>query len=442
MRWFWVSSTLVIFSALAGWGIGLFWSGSGHVAPPPEADHDHAQSPERVELSPQARANLRLESAPLVPTTFWKVVELPGKVVDRPGVSDRGVVAPATGVVTRVHRFPGDSVTTGDSLFTMRITSEAMQTAERELLKATQEIEITENMRERLGTTAATGGIPQIRITEIDNELKRLAVAQRAYRLELQTRGLTPQQIEDIGNGKFVTELEVLVPEPNAETTNPASGEYPKLFEVQELKVDLGQQVQTGEMLCLLARHQELYLEGRAFRHDLPLLERSIEQSWPVEVEFDDDEPSRWPQGQREFTIRHVSNTIDPASRTFAFYLPLANQCRPYESEGHAGLLWRYRPGQRVWLRVRTEKLENVFVLPAEAVAREGPETFVFRRDGDFFDRKPIHVVHQDRRHVVVANDGGVPPGIFVAQGAALELNRVLKSQAEPAGAHEDHHHH
>ena len=58
----------------------------------------------------------------------------------------------------RQNRDACDSVTTGDSLFTMRITSEAMQTAERELLKATQEIEITENMRERLGTTAATGG--------------------------------------------------------------------------------------------------------------------------------------------------------------------------------------------------------------------------------------------------------------------------------------------
>jgi biotin carboxyl carrier protein len=444
MRWVWISSALAIAAAAAGLAVGMFWAGAQVHGPPPEAHHDHADdSLERVELSPQARANLRLESAPLVPAAFWKVIELPGQVVDRPGVSDRGVAAPAAGVVTRVYRFPGDSVTAGEPLLSMRLTSEAMHAAQRELLKATQEIEITENMRERLSATAAGGGIPQIRITEIDNELKRLAVAQRAYRLELQSRGLGPQQIEEIGGGKFVTELQVLAPEPHpAELPERATSEYPRLFEVQQLKVELGQQVQAGEMLCVLARHQDLYIEGRAFRHELPLLERSIEHAWPVEVEFTDDDPSRWPRPQAEFTIRHVSNTIDPASHTFAFYLPLLNQCRPYESSGHVGLLWRYRPGQRVRLRVKSEKLENVFVLPAAAIAREGPETYVFRRDGDFFDRKPVHVVYQDRRHAVVANDGSVPPGIFVALAAALQLNRVLKSRAEGAGAHEDHHHH
>ncbi|MCX7404621.1 MAG: hypothetical protein NT089_02675, partial [Planctomycetia bacterium] len=43
-----------------------------------------------VLLTPQARRNIGLETKALVTATAWKVIELPGVVVDRPGVSDRG----------------------------------------------------------------------------------------------------------------------------------------------------------------------------------------------------------------------------------------------------------------------------------------------------------------------------------------------------------------
>jgi hypothetical protein len=84
------------------------------------------------------------------------------------------------------------------------------------------------------------------------------------------------------------------------------------------------------------------------------------------------------------------------------------------------------------------ERLDNVFVLPAEAVAREGAEAYVFRQNGDVFDRKPVRVVYQDRDHVVVANDGSVPPGVYVARAGAAQLNRMVKAQSGtmPKGFH------
>ena len=101
-------------------------------------------------------------------------------------------------------------------------------------------------------------------------------------------------------------------------------------------------------------------------------------------------------------------------------------------------MLWRFRPGHQVRLNLRVEKLDNVFVLPPDAVVREGGEAYVFRQNGDVYDRKPVHVVYQDRRHVVVANDGSVPAGIFVAQTAAVQLNRMVKAQSGtmPKGFH------
>lgn len=46
----------------------------------------------------------------LQPETYFRKLEVPGVIIDRPGVSDRGVVAPVTGIVTRIHAYPGNTI--------------------------------------------------------------------------------------------------------------------------------------------------------------------------------------------------------------------------------------------------------------------------------------------------------------------------------------------
>jgi hypothetical protein len=75
------------------------------------------------------------------------------------------------------------------------------------------------------------------------------------------------------------------------------------------------------------------------------------------------------------------------------------------------------------------EEYRDVFVLPAEAVVREGAEVYVFRQSGDLFDRRAVHVLHEDRRGVVIASDGSLKPGMLLAQNSAAALNRVLRAQ-------------
>jgi membrane fusion protein, heavy metal efflux system len=419
---------------------------AGHVEQNPAAP---TVEPQQVKLTPQAQSNLRLVARPLRAETFWRTVQVPGVVVDRPAHSDRGVVAPATGVVVKVHHFPGDTVRPGDTLFTLRLLSETLLLTQSELFKNTQEVQIARDQQKRLSGAATSGAIPEARLIEIDNQLRRLTVAAKAYRQELQTRGLTSEQIDDVAGGKYVTEIVVRAPQHGAPDKKLLAGllvkqpaarpdALPALsFEVQELKVELGQQVQAGQTMGLLSNHQLLYIEGRAFRQETPLIERAAKEGWPVQVEFMEEAGSNWPPLEQTFTIRHIGNTIDPATRTFAFFLPLSNQSRSIEKDDKTLMLWRFRPGQQVRLHIKAEKIENVFVLPAEAVVREGPEAYVFRQNGDLFDRKPVRIVFQDRRHVVVANDGSIPPGIHVAQNGATQLNRVLKSQAgTPSGVH------
>jgi multidrug efflux pump subunit AcrA (membrane-fusion protein) len=213
--------------------------------------------------------------------------------------------------------------------------------------------------------------------------------------------------------------------------------EFVSVFEIQELKVELGQQVQAGQTLCLLSNHQALYIEGRAFRQEAPLVERAARHGWPIQVEFM-EEANEWSKLDQPFTIQHIANTIDPVSRTFAFYIPLINESKSIEKGDRTLLLWRFRPGQKVRLHLKVEQIPNVFVLPADAIVREGPEAYVIRQNGDIFERMPVRIVAQDRQQVAIDNDGSVFAGLYVAQNGAAQINRVLKSGSGglPPGYH------
>lgn len=408
-----------------------------------------------LKLSPQARKNLGLVAQSIKLQTYWRTLQVPGTIGDRPGVSDRGITAPAVGVVTQVHAFPGDTVKAGDRLFTLQVFSEYLQHSQTELFKATRERQMATEHLTRIEAAANRGAIAESKLIELNHELNRQIVAIQAYRQDLLTRGLVPSQIDAVAEGRFVSTIEVVAPHsaPMARAAVPQQPAIPLVeegvdategnsaYELQELKVDLGQQVQAGQLLCLLSNHQSLYIEGHAFRREAPFLERAASNGWAVQVEIAEDDAHNWPPLTQTFQIRHLANLIDPTNRTIDFFIPLANQSRGFEKDGQTFVVWRFRPGQRVRLQVPVEELRNVIVLPAAAVVREGPEAYVFRQNGDLFDRRPVHVLHEDRLHVVVESDGSVKAGMYLAQNGASSLNRVLKAQAA-AGIRADVHVH
>lgn len=432
----------------AAWGLHL-WQQRGHHETAAEAPKPAAgKQVQTVRLTSQAQKNLQLASAAVKPETYWRTIELPGIVVDRPGISDRGVAATATGIVTEIHAHPGDTVAPHQPLFSIRLVSESLHASQLELSKATRDIEIAQTQKKRFSEAALSGAISQARIIEIDNQILRLQGTADAHRQDLKARGLPPEGIDAAAKGEFVTQITVhapgeQVPRSAAVTLTSGSEPEPKRlpfnFELHKLNVQLGQQVQAGEILCSLADHRSLMIEGRAFKDDLPLIQDAAKKSWTVEVEYDQPARGGWPPAPQKQRIHHVANTIDPESRTFAFYLLLENQWQSYEYDGEPRRLWRFRPGDRLRLRVAVDKLDNVLVVPREAVVREGPEAFVFRQNGDLFDRLGVHVVHEDRLRTVLANDGSLRPGSFLAQNSAASLNRVLKAQQSsgmPANLH------
>jgi biotin carboxyl carrier protein len=375
---------------------------------------------EVLKLSPQAQRNLRLVSQPATLQNYWRTIQIPGEIRDRPGISDRGVTSSAVGVVSAIHRFPGDAVQPGQPLFTLQLFSEYLQNTQAELFRASRETELVQEQVDRLSAIAKDGAIAEVRVIDLKNQLRRQQALIAACRQDLLTRGLTPEQIDQAADGSFVSTIEVTAP--SAAVVS---------WEVQELSVELGQQVQAGQLLAKLSNHEALFIVGRAFKQEAPFLEQAAQEGRAIEVEFAEDDLSHWRDGAplQSFAIRHLANSIDPQSRTFDFFIPLQNQSHRYSRDGEEFVAWRFRPGQRTRLHVPVDEYRDVFVLPTAAVIREGAEAYVFRQSGELFDRRRVQVLHEDRRFVVLATNSDISPGMLIAQNSAAALNRVLRAQ-------------
>lgn len=397
--------------------------------------------PQILELTQTARKNLNLIVKSIRPTDYWRTITIPGVIADRPGVSDRGVTSPAVGVVTEIHVYPGDTVRPGQRLVTLRLFSEYLQATQTQLFKASQEVRLLQQQIDRLSDVANSGAVSGSRLIELTNEMQRQQTLIQASRQELLNRGLTPGQIAFVGEGTFISTIDVMAPPPrsgeNTSTvaggTNATSNEYDFnniAYEVHSLGVELGQTVQAGDLLASLSNHEQLFVVGHAFKREAGLLELAAQNKTVLQIEFAEDSIDLWPALNQQFQIRHIANTIDVETRTFDFFVSLINQSRSYQKDGKTYLVWRFRPGQRVRIEVPVERFANVFVLPIEAVAREGADAYVYRQNGDLFNQIPVQILHEDRTHVVLANDRSITPGTYLAQNSAESLRRVLKSQS------------
>ena len=120
--------------AAGGWLLSIVWQQAGGAAEEDTGTPLPAAGMVRqLRLTPQAQKNLSLVAKPLKVTTYWRKVDVPGKIVDQPGVSDRGVVAPVTGIVTQIHAYPGDTVAPDSPLCTIRLVSESLHASQMEL---------------------------------------------------------------------------------------------------------------------------------------------------------------------------------------------------------------------------------------------------------------------------------------------------------------------
>lgn len=392
------------------------------------AGHDHAGHSEAnsLELSAQARKNIGLEVGKVVLGPYDRAISLPGIVVERSGRTILHVTAPLAGVVTQVYATRGEAVTPDQRLFELRLIDEDVVAAQASLLRTVEELDVIGREIARLDEVTRQGGVPRKEMLERQYEKQKQEATLRAQKQALLLHGCSQQQVDDIvATHTLLRTFTITAP-----TAKSGEGNPEIVFQMQQLNVAPGQSVAVGEKLAVLADPSELLIEGDAFEKDVPQVSRTVEQGWKVSAIVENGKGK--PEPLRDLSILFVDGKVDPASRTFRFYVTLPNQVvrDARQSGGQRYVDWRFKLGQRMQILVPVEVWKDRIVLPVDAVAQDGVESFVFQENGMHFDRRPVHVEHRDESRVVVANDGAIFPGDAIAMTSAQQLLIAVKNKA------------
>lgn len=387
---------------------------------------------------------------PIVLRDYKRTITVPAIVAAKPGRTQIRVSSPLSGVVTHVHAVTGEAVTAGELLFEVRLTYEDLVDTQTQFLKTLSELEVEKREIARLEEITQSGAISAKSLLERRYSKEKIEAYLGSMREALKLHGLSASQIATIEmERKLLRDLSIETPDIDSHNKNeelrltrlpfkPASFTANVLEEpiaskrpliVEDLKIQKGQGVTSGEMLCSLSDFSSLYIEGQAFEQDAPIVTKAAQNGWMIDAMI---QTTTDPEVINGLKLAFVGSSVDPTSRTLSFFVELPNQILRDEKndQGQRFLTWKYRVGQRLQLQVPVEVWKDQLVLPVDAVVKDGADWFAFQQNGDHFDRIAVHVKHRDQTNVVIDNDGVLFPGDVVALRAAHQLQMALKNKS------------
>ena len=418
--------------------------------------HDEEHEEDHIALSKQAFHNLDLRLGLLTKGDYWKSTLVPGKVVEIPGRSDLAVSTPLAGVIEAVNVVPGESIALQSALFEIRLTDEALLAAQAKYLEILTQQEVAEQEIQRLTPLIDSGAVIGAKKRELEYEVKQLIAKQATILQELRGRGMPDAQIESLRRRRtLASSLAVSAPKfvtDNLQATN-SSG-----YSVENLLVHPGKSVSRGDSLCTVAYHKKLYIEGTAFEVDLRTLENIAEKGWSITAETMHTDSDNSHSETLQLKLLRIDNHIDESTQTIGFFVELPNEVTQTLTEEKRDFQqWRFRPGQRLHLRLPVARWVNQITVPADAVVIDGPNTFVFaqhQHEEDSteaheeehdtfieFEPIPVRVLHRDDKVVVIADDGQLMDDQQIALNHAYKLYLAMQMQTGGGGGHHHHDH-
>ncbi len=419
------------------------------------AGHDDANS---ITLSLQARANLRLKTQPLSVQTYVDYIEVPGVVTGWPGRTHIAITSPLTGVINSINVSRGELITSGTPLFTLRLTHQDLVNTQEAFLSQLGQLDVEEKEIQRLAQASSSGAIAGKSRLAREYERDKLLASIRAGRQSLLLHGLSEEQIRQIERRReLVREVTVYAPivhednslhhdsldEANDRLTNSPSAEiaalqpptmlHPGHLELEMLVTELsarrGESVEAGQQLAQLSDYTQLLIEGHAYQRDADALRSSAKTGAALQAVWDTSGGEK--HVVDDLNVVYIGNEIDRDSRLLPFYVSLDNEMERSEQRGDKTYVsWRYKPGERLTLRLPVASVNNAIVVPKEALAEEGPERYLFVEKGGRFDRVPVVVIARDSVSVAVKNNGQVWPGQTIATSGAHQLQMAMKNKA------------
>ena len=123
---------------------------------------------------------------------------------------------------------------------------------------------------------------------------------------------------------------------------------------------------------------------------------------------------------------------MDTLSRALHFYIKLPNKVtRDITTENDIRYInWKYRPGERVNLKVQVDQWNDQIVVPKDGIVQDGAEYYVFLKKGNTFTKIPVHVLYNDQDWYVIENDGSLKLGWKIAFSGAYQIYTALKNNS------------
>lgn len=420
-------------------------------------DHEGHVEEESVELSEAARANLGLRTQALKLGDFDEHMDIPAAVVDWPGRTHVTVTSPLTGVINSIQISRGELIRSGMPMFTLRLTHQDLVNTQERFLTALGQRDIERREIERLSEISSSGAIAGKRLIEREYERDRLLAELKVAKQSMLLHGLTEEQVRSIEQTRqLVREVTIHAPTLHADRSlhhdslhSPDLGETafrddrfasmqpPSVahdhveseFLVTQLQVHRGDSVTAGQPLGRLSDYSEVLVEGFAYQRDAEVLRQVAQRDADVQAVFE----SR--RGESTIVsglkIAYIGNEVNLQSRALSFYVALENELERDQQVGAKKYVsWRFKPGQRLQLQIPVRQIEDVVVVPKNAVAEEGAERYVFIQYGDHFDRIPVHVAASDSMHVAIRPDERLRLGSQVVIDGAYQLQMAMKNRS------------
>ncbi|QDU78624.1 hypothetical protein Pla110_03280 [Polystyrenella longa] len=441
-----------------------------------EGGHDEEKDENLLTLSREARRNIQLKVGKVELQDYTRSISLPGIVTEIPGKSRMEISAPLTGIVTGIEIIAGETVTSGDLVFRLRLTHEDLVSAQTEFLRTLGQLDVELKEVKRLKKISESGAVAGRVLLEKEYEVEKLESMLHAFRETLLLHGLSKEQVNLIDEHRsLLREVTISVPflhqdnsihdametfhrDPSIRrlshsqsTANPSQDhagstddEYhlrQAWFSVKEVVVHKGEAVQAGATLGVLTNYEDLYLEGHAYEQDMPELSSIVAQNKEITLVFQNSaqNPERLP-GMK---IKYLSNEVNPNTRTYHFYVELKNNLmQPEDSvENDQFLNWKYKPGQRAYVELPVETWTDRIVLPRDAVVDESASAFVFIKEGsNEYRRVEVEVLYRDRQNAVLVPNAQLKPGVIIAMRGTRQMYMALERNA--GGGGDDHHGH
>lgn len=454
---------VIMFLVLAGglWASSLWWwplargyfSAGGAAPAQKKEEHGHGETG-TLTLSNEARETLGIDTGVLAPTTYERVISVPGRTIAVPGTGRVQITAASSGVIDAVFVSQGQLVAANQSLFELQLVHDEAVVTQTELLDSLANKEVIEAEVARLQELErrTPGAVPGTRLLEKKYELNRLnhLIASRRQMLillgfpEIEVDGIIEKHshhedgMTDESTLENVLLSKVIVTAPKGMTGD--TGET--RFLLEKLNVVTGQHVDSGDVLCQLGDYRTLWIEGEAFERDLEAIRQARDGAWPVTVAV--ERRGQQPLILKDLTIRDIAPQIDAAAGSAGFYVELPNELRAIPSGGAEPerIDWVYRPGQRVEIRVPAQLIAGALKVPVAAVAEDGLNHYVFQVSGNTFVRRPVQILERDENFVVIAQNRFVQPGVKIALNGAFQLQLALLNKAmDPAALAHGHSH-